>query len=156
MLIPVGTGSLKRMHTNCRKIGLKTNKAFALVALGFLTACGSQGGGDGEATARSRSDNSAMLKVDNLADQQQITEGVPTQFRISAKNEIDSVVVSSNGRPLGKAELSRRLHVDRAVFPEGPGIELGERIEQARGLGRRRRCPRQGRAVVGKPFLESR
>ncbi len=44
-----------------------------------------------------------MVRVDNVVDNQQITESVPTQFRIVASDDVDSVRVFSNGLLLGEA-----------------------------------------------------
>lgn len=87
----------------------RITSAFFGFSVVTLAACGSHGSGDPAATASSRSDNVAMLKVDNLADEQKIAEGIPTQFRISAKSDIDAVEVFANGRSLGKAQLGRSL-----------------------------------------------
>ncbi len=88
-----------------------TNLPKLTASFGFLfllSACGSNGSsGSSSATGKSASDSASLLKVDNLADQQQISQGVPTQFRITTKPEIDSVVVSSNGHELGHANLGR-------------------------------------------------
>lgn len=93
----------------CRKISMNNKLAskFLFLSILTLTACGSNGGSSDSGLANNRSGSGSSLKVDNLADQQLITEGVPTQFRITAAPTIDTVVISANGRELGKAEVNR-------------------------------------------------
>jgi len=59
----------------------------------------------------SKSKTDATVRVDNLVDNQMITESVPTQFRIVASDEIDTVKVFSNGVLLGDAEKNSTSRV---------------------------------------------
>ncbi|MGZ3652056.1 MAG: hypothetical protein ACXVB9_10615 [Bdellovibrionota bacterium] len=72
-----------------------------------LAACSNAKGDSPQALGTSNSDSASLLKVDNLANDQRITLNVPTQFRISADPQIDSVIVSANGHQLGKADAAR-------------------------------------------------
>ncbi len=74
---------------------------FPFVAFGCFTlfACFPS-----QAQDNPKNTSTATVRVENLESNQQITESVPTQFRIATSGTVDLVRVFSNGALLGEAE----------------------------------------------------
>lgn len=78
----------------------------SFLALSTLTifACSQSQAQESPGTLSQKYSGSSTVRVDNLADSQEITENVPTLMRIVASDNVDSVRVLSNGVELGSGE----------------------------------------------------